>query len=1712
MCLLQTIFFSNFSKVLLKKELCLSTLTVFDDRPEYYSVWKSAFKQVVTELGFSPSEEINLLIKYLGSNSRQHAISIKAANMSNPRLGVKRIWERLDDRFASPELVESLLKKKLANFPKINQKEPAKLFDLHDIVSEIESLKGESQHSQLLSYFDTSAGVSPIVSKLPYNLQEKWISCASDYKRKYHVSFPPFSVFAKFLRSVAKLRNDPSFFHDNPPQKESTVPASKVKSAPGKSVQQATVKKTEAEAQDPPKSMEKKYYCPYHNSDQHSLNYCRNFRFLPLSDRKMFLAHHKICSKCCRTNEHAADQCKVSIKCGLCKQTTHAAALHVFSLNANSVVTHRPDQSVSKSVNTNLVSTPSSQHGGEQSVVTSSCTQICNNVYASKSCAKILLVSVFRTSQPDSKLRCYIILDDQSNCSLGSSKLFDFFNEKGPVYDYSLLSCAGRTQLSGRRATGFSVQSLDGQRTIDIPLLIECNDIPSNRDEIPAPDIIRQHPHLVDIASLIPQIDPEADILLLIGRDCPSAHHVFSQCVGPVNGPFAQETSLGWTVIGDVCLNGAHLPSQVSVLKTSFLHDGRPSLLEPCDNSFKLIEMGNEDSIFLKTKRDDKRGLSVEDREFLRLMNQEFRRDFNGRWVAPLPFSDNKSLLKNNRAYVLNRMRSLDKCLRKQPEKRAQMVEFMENIFECGHAEVAPVLASDDKCWYLPLFGIYHPKKPDRIRVVFDSSAQYNNVSLNDVLMSGPDFTNSLLGVLMRFRREAIAISADVEQMFYNFQVTENHRDFLRFFWYRDNNPDLELIEYRMTVHVFGNTPSPAIATYGMRKSVENADSDVQDFVNHDFYVDDGLISVHNDEVATDLIRRTQAALFDGGKLRLHKVASNSRNVLASLPPDDLAKGLKDINLVKDLAPLQNSLGLIWDINTDTFMYKFSGAEKPLTRRGVLSIVNSLYDPLGFLAPVIIQGKLFLREVNDLNYGWDDPLSTDLSDRWLLWKDTLSNLNTVTFPRMYSSVSLSQAHRIELHMFCDASKEAIGAVAYLKVFDTDYSSGKVCFLLGKAKVAPQHGHTIPRLELCAAVLAADIYDIILEHLHIDFDTVQFYTDSQVVLGYINNEKRRFYVYVSNRVDRIRRSTFPSQWTYVSSECNPADQATRGVLMSDIQNSVWINGPGFLQEPEHGSTCSQVQEFPLINADYDENVRPLVNVNMTNLSPARSSIVERFSKFSSWKTLLKAVSLLRHLVRSFKKDSVYCKGWHMCHKSKTVDSLKQAEFFVVSQVQQECFSKEIQCLKNNSSLPTSSPLIPLSPFLDDEGILRVGGRLSKLERVHGFSQVHPIIVPKKHHVAILLVRHFHQSVEHQGRHLTEGAVRKAGFWIVGARRIVSSIIFHCVTCRRVRGQGIVQKMGNLPSDRLNPNPPFTFVGVDVFGPWQVVTRHTRGDSANSKRWAVIFACLVSRAVHIEVIEELSASSFINALRRFISLRGPVKLIRSDRGTNFVGAVNELGIHTLMDEDGPVHNFLLDQGCTWIFNPPFSSHMGGSWERLIGIARRILDVMFSNHHTKRLTHEVLVTFMAEVCAIINSRPIVPVSTDPDDPLILSPSLLLTQKVPTAEYSFSDIDIRDAYKSNWKNVQLFSENFWSKWRKEYLHHLQQRRKWANSTPNLKVGDIVLLKDSNIPRYHWPLGKITRVFPGDDGLVRKVEVLTTRDGVKSLYVRPVKEVILLV
>lgn len=449
---------------------------------------------------------------------------------------------------------------------------------------------------------------------------------------------------------------------------------------------------------------------------------------------------------------------------------------------------------------------------------------------------------------------------------------------------------------------------------------------------------------------------------------------------------------------------------------------------------------------------------------------------------------------------------------------KKDFVAFMEGLFQNDHAEIAPSVGPNEQCWYLPSFGVYHPKKPSQIRVVFDSSAQCKGTSLNKVLLTGPDLNNSLLGVLMRFRKEPVAFTVDIQQMFHCFKVRPADRNHLRFLWFQGNNPENKVTEYRMKVHVFGNSPSPAVAIYCLRRAAQEGEEefgqDARQFVEQDFYMDDGLKSLPSSEMAFDLLKRTQIMLA-GSNLKLHKLASNSKEVMRAFPSEDYANSLKELDLGVISLPMQRSLGLLWNLDTDCFNFHVEKDRRPYTRRGLLSVINSLYDPLGFVAPITVQGKVLLRELTENAAEWDTPLPANKQKVWEEWRDSLQELQHVQVPRSYGPTSLSGAKFKELCIFSDASERVIAAVAYLKTVDSD-GNCHTGFITGKAKLTPQPEHTIPRLELCAAVLAVNMMETITAEIAIKFDEITFFTDSRVVLGYIYNEKRRFHVYVSNR--------------------------------------------------------------------------------------------------------------------------------------------------------------------------------------------------------------------------------------------------------------------------------------------------------------------------------------------------------------------------------------------------------------------------------------------------------------------------------------------------------------------------------------------------------------------------------------------------------------------
>ena len=374
--------------------------------------------------------------------------------------------------------------------------------------------------------------------------------------------------------------------------------------------------------------------------------------------------------------------------------------------------------------------------------------------------------------------------------------------------------------------------------------------------------------------------------------------------------------------------------------------------------------------------------------------------------------------------------------------------------------------------------------------------------------------------------------------------------------------------------------------------------------------------------------------------------------------------------------PVQRTLGLSWDLEEDTFFFSVSEESKPYTKCGILSTINSLFDPVGFLFPITIQWKLILMEVNSEVYECDDPLPQTKYGACFMWRDSLPQLRQINIPRRYSTRSLCEAECVELHTFSDASESGIAAVSYLLAYYED-GSFQIGFAIGKAKVTPVRGHTILRLELCAAVLSSEITEIVKENLDINLHAVKYYTDSKVVLGYIHNQSRRLCTYVSDRIDKIRTVSTPTQWNFVPSHLNPADDGRKGLNDANLQDSKWLVGPEFLLK----DTVSQGQPlFPLISPDSDVEIRKQVNTLVTNTS---SPILgtKRFERFSSWKRLVRIVACLRHIPFSY-GDRNKCNGWKICKDSQTVQQCEDSANLIIREVQKEVYGNEILALKEN----------------------------------------------------------------------------------------------------------------------------------------------------------------------------------------------------------------------------------------------------------------------------------------------------------------------------------------------------------------------------------------------------------------------------------------------
>ncbi|XP_048261980.1 uncharacterized protein LOC125385143 [Bombus terrestris] len=836
----------------------------------------------------------------------------------------------------------------------------------------------------------------------------------------------------------------------------------------------------------------------------------------------------------------------------------------------------------------------------------------------------------------------------------------------------------------------------------------------------------------------------------------------------------------------------------------------------------------------------------------------------------------------------------------------------------------------------------------------------------------------------------------------------QGHKDrkFQQILW---RNSDGEVDIYQLNTVTFGLSAAPYLA---IRCLKQLADDEGHRYpraamvLQRDFYVDDVLTGAETKNEAQSL-RTELIELLKLAGLNIRKWAANDRELLRGLSEQDI-----NDKLLLGESQTFKTLGVVWNSFDDSILYsvKINPTASRITKRTISSEIAKIYDPLGLLAPVIVRAKMLLQRLGTLKLDWDESLPADVHTEWSKYYSQLPLLNNVKFPR---KAIIKTAAEIELHGFCDASERAYGACVYLRTIAPD---GHVWtrLLTARSKVAPLKSQTIPRLELSGALLFASLATTVLQALPSNISRTVYWTDSTIVLHWINTSPHTLKTFVANRVTEIQQKTHTSGWRHIPTTDNPADLISRGQSPQDfLRSTIWQHGPEWLQQPE--KYWPSWNPVPLVEIPEQKKATCL------SVTPPDHSLLERYS---SWP------KLIRIAARCFRWRQKQDRGGPL-----TTHDLTNAHNKLVKLLQLCYFPDEIRTLRTDRNSAVKGKLQRLNPFLDKDEILRVGGRLSHSPMP--FTQKHPIILPKSS-VTALIIEHEHLLNLHSGTQATLYALRRS-YWPIDGRSQVWSTLKKCVRCCRANPPPVEYVMGDLPAARITES---------------------------------------LKAVHLELVTDLTSEAFIAALRRFIARRGFCVTIYSDNGTNFVGANNELReLRNLLQSDDHkvrIQSFLADRRIEWHFIPPNSPHFGGLWEAAVKSFKRHLRRVAGN---ELLTYENLNTLIIEIESILNSRPLTPISSDPNDLLVLTPGHFL---IGDALTSFRERDFRDTPSnrlSSWQHIQRIKQHFWRRWHREYLNELNIRNKWSKGSHDIRVGTVVVLREDNERHEEEEMEKIRKI-----------------------------------
>ena len=1142
-------------------------IDTFSGDPLEFLYFKANFREVVESSVPDERGRLTRLIKYTEGEAKD--LIKHLVHDADSKSCYSTAMSLLEKEYGNPHLLSCSYLKELRLWKKVEENDASAFKKFYRFLLKCQAYKKDRRLMEL----DSTDIIKTVISKLHVSHQGRWARKSLDIRTKLSKE-ADFNDLVAFMAKEAEVLCDPAY---------SRNALSEI------AVSTFATHCTEKEKNRSSVSFVK---CPICNGN-HDIEDCETYLQKDLDQRHKIVFQGGLCFGCLGEvgNDHIAKTCTKKRKCRVC------SGGH-----------------------------PTTLHGGKSE-------KMFHTTMPSKTISMCVVpIHLWHKNRPERQITVYALLDDSSNSTFITDEALEALD-----IDESKLT---RTSVAVTTANGnredpativpdllvkcFPLHSkMYPSPDVELPVAFSRSTLAIDKEEVPTPARIKEWSHLQRLMDKIPEYDSSIPVGMIIGGNCPRAVEPLEVIQSTCDGPFAKRTRLGWCIVGPVApsespsLRCYHTRATIPVkdVSTGAVANHCFTYSEPVQDALITDALKQMYMNEFNEKEGEKRALSQEDETFLQMMKKEGGRTEEGRYILPLPFRDKNPQLPNNRSLVKNRLGSLKRKLQRNGVQHNLYREKMDWLIS-NYAQRADTSADKPgQVWHLPHFGMYNKEK-DKFRVVFDAKAQFEGVSLNQKLLQGPDLTNLLVGVLLRFRKENIAVMADIEAMFHQVLVPQSQRSFLRFFWWENGDLDADIIEYEMCVHLFGAVSSGSCANYALHDTADASEpefgKEVSDTIRRNFYVDDMLKSLGTVTEATSLVKGIRGACASGG-FNLTKFISNSREVLESIPLEQRASSVVDLDIASPL-PIERALGVYWCVENDTLGFRITLRDTPLTKRSILGTISSFFDPHGIASPFVLPARKILQNITRQGGTWDDPVSDETRANWERWRADIPALQELKIRRCFKSPGF-KAVSASLHCFSDASEYGYGQASYLRQVN---EAGEVCvsLVMAKSRVVPLKHPTIPRLELVAALTSAKIGVLLLDELDMEGLTVTYWVDSMIVLGYIQNHTKRYRTFVANRTRKIRELSGHWPWAHVRQEMNPADDASRGLSTQDVAKvDRWFHGPAFLREPMDPASVPTIQAAV---PEDDPEVIISTKINMTIETSGKSSILETLgTRISNW---------------------------------------------------------------------------------------------------------------------------------------------------------------------------------------------------------------------------------------------------------------------------------------------------------------------------------------------------------------------------------------------------------------------------------------------------------------------------------------------------------------